>query len=304
MQTILISLPVFLVIFLGWFFSKVKIADKNWTHFLNGFAYYVALPALIISSFIEINFLNKGTWFLILESISIVVIFAIVVFCILSLFKIDKITKTTILLGSIVGNTVFIGFPLVGMNFGNAYISQASLVGSFLLIIPIILVIIFIQSEHCTGNACYKKEFLGLLKNPLLLSIIFGILLSFVKKEFGMIESIEKTVAMLGATASPVALFALGTFMHGQSKKYLSWSLFISVLKMIVLPIIAVLISIFIFKNNDIRVLALLSAMPVAVTTFVIAEKFELNKELIGDSILISTILSFIIAPLVIYFFI
>ena len=232
-----------------------------------------------------------------------IIIFAIVVFFILSLFKIDKITKTTILLGSIVGNTVFIGFPLVGMNFGNAYISQASLIGSFLLIIPIILVIIFIQSEHCTGNACYKKEFVSLLKNPLLLSIVFGIILSFIKKEFGMIESIEKTVSMLGATASPVALFALGTFLHGQSKKYLEWSFFVSFLKMILLPVIAIFISMFVFKNNDIKVLVLLSSMPVAVTTFVIAEKFELNKELIGDSILISTIFSFIIAPIIISFF-
>ena len=125
MQTILISLPVFLIIFLGWLFHKLKLTDKNWVHVLNEFAYYIALPCLIISSFWQVDFLNQSTWFLILESVTIIILFSILIFAILSLFKIDKINKTTILLGSIVGNTVFIGFPLVSMNFGAQYINQA-----------------------------------------------------------------------------------------------------------------------------------------------------------------------------------
>ncbi len=300
MQTILISLPVFLIIFLGWLFHKAKIIDKNWVHVLNSFAYYVALPSLIISSFWYVDFTNHNTWILISESIAIITFFSIFVFTILSLFKINKITKATILLGSIVGNTVFIGFPLVGMNFGEKYLLQASLIGSFFLIIPIVLVTIFIQRNNNSQKSNLKNELLNLAKNPLILSIIFGIISSFFTLEYKAFESIEKTIAMLGATASPIALFALGAFLHGQSKKNLKWSFIISFLKMIVLPVLAVLISLYIFRNHNIKVLALLSSMPVAVTTFVIAEKFGLDKELIGDSILISTIFSFIIAPIVI----
>ena len=303
MQTILISLPVFLIIFFGWLFSKTKIIDKNWIHVLNGFAYYVALPALIISSFWYIDFTNNKTWILIFESVSTIILFSVFVFAILSFFKIDKMTKTTILLGSIVGNTVFIGFPLVGMNFGQKYLLQASLISSFFLIIPIILVIIFIQYNHGPKESSLKKEIFNLAKNPLVLSVFFGIILSFFNLEFKVFESIEKTIAILGSTASPVALFALGAFLHGQSKENLKWSLLISFLKMIILPLIAIAISLYVFKNNDIKVLTLLSSMPVAVTTFVIAEKFNLDKELIGTSILISTIFSFLVAPLIISFF-
>jgi predicted permease len=303
MQTILISLPVFLIIFFGWIFSKTKIIEKDWVHVLNGFAYYIALPSLIISSFWYVDFANSKTWILILESVSIIVLFSVFVFAILSLFKINKITKTTILLGSIVGNTVFIGFPLVGINFGQKYLLQASLISSFFLIIPIILVIIYIQWQHRNKESSFKKEIINLAKNPLIISIVLGILLSFLKLEYKVFESIEKAIAMLGSTASPVALFALGTFLHGQSKKNLTISFFISFLKMIILPAIAIVISLYVFKNNDIKVLTLLSSMPVAVTTFVIAEKFNLDKELIGNSILISTIFSFLIAPLIISFF-
>jgi hypothetical protein len=303
MQTIFISLPVFLIIFIGWIFNKTKIINKDWIHVLNGFAYYIALPSLIISSFWNINFLNKDTWFLIFESISIMILFSVFIFAILSLLKIDKVTKTTILLGSIVGNTVFIGFPLININFGKEYLNEAALISSFFLIIPIILVILFIQYKNDSKKSNFKNELINLTKNPLVLSVIFGILISFIKSEHPFFESIEKTITMLGSTASPVALFALGAFLHGQSMRNLHWSFFISFLKMIILPIITILISIFIFKNNDIKILVLLSSMPVAVTTFVIAEKFGLDEKLIGDSILISTIFSFIISPIIISLF-
>lgn len=303
MQTILISLPVFLIIFFGWLFNKTKIIDKTWIHVLNSFAYYIALPSLIIGTFWYVDFTRYETWFLILESITIITLFSILIFLILSFFKIEKIKKTTILLGSIVGNTLFIGFPLVGMNFGEKYLLQSSLIGSFILIIPIILIIIFIEYQHCSDNVCYKKELVNLTKNPLILSVFIGIALSFLKLDYKIFESIQKTISMLGSTASPIALFALGAFLHGQSKSNLKWSFLISFFKMILLPTIAILISLYVFKNSDLKVITLLSSMPVAVTTFVIAEKFNLDKELIGNAILVSTIFSFIIAPLIISFF-
>ena len=303
MQAILISLPIFLIIFFGWLFNKTKIIDKNWIHVLNSFAYYIALPSLIIGSFWYIDFTKSKTWFLILESISVITVFFILISLILHFLKIDQIKKTTILLGATVGNTLFIGFPLIGMNFGEKYLLHASLIGSFFLIIPIILIVIFVEYQHCSGNTCYKKELINLLKNPLIISVFCGIILSFIKLDHKIFEGIQKTISMLGSTASPIALFALGAFLHGQNKNKLKWSFFISVLKMIILPILAILISLYIFKNSDIKIITLLSSMPVAVTTFVIAEKFNLDKELIGSSILISTLLFFIIAPILISIF-
>jgi predicted permease len=61
------------------------------------------------------------------------------------------------------------------------------------------------------------------------------------------------------------------------------------------------LINFYAISAADLRVLILLSSMPVAVTTFVIAERFNLDKALVGNTILVSTILSFIVAPLIIF---
>jgi predicted permease len=304
MQTVLISLPIFLIIFSGWFFRKVAIVDKTWVTTLNGFAYYIALPSLIVSSFLSVDFFDSNTWTLAFESITIVILFSLFVFLVLLPFKMDRGIKNAVLLGSMVGNTVFLGFPLIEINFGVGYLSQSALIGSFLLIVPILLAMVFIQHQNVSQAFSFKREFFEFIKNPLVLSVVVGVLLSLLHPDYVLFESITKTLSMLGSTASPIALFALGAFLCGKSKNNIGILLLVSFFKLLVFPLGAILVSLYVFKQGDVKVLTLLSSMPVAVTTFVIAEKCGLDEKLIGDSILVSTILSFFVVPIIVFFFV
>ncbi len=311
MSVFLISLPIFLIIFSGWLLKKYKIVTNDWIHILNNFAYYVSLPALIIGSFWEIDFSSYQSLRLIFWSLLIVILFSLAIFVLLSLFKISKSLKAAIFLGATVGNTLYIGFPLVELGFGKDYLPAAALIGVIFLIIPLLIVIALIQYWYCRGD-CLKKELAGFLKNPLVISALVGVLLSFVEIDYPpmvsgvepLIGGIKKSIAMLGATASPVALFALGAFMYKRFlKKDLGKAFFVSALKMIVAPAIVLIGSLYFYDNGDLKILTFLAAMPVAVSTFVIAERFNLDKDLIGNSIIISTILSFIVAPLILFLF-
>ncbi|MBI3638376.1 AEC family transporter [Candidatus Wolfebacteria bacterium] len=142
------------------------------------------------------------------------------------------------------------------------------------------------------------------MQNPLVISSLAGILISFLGFNQPIFLGIKKSVAMLGATASPIALFTLGAFLYGRFlKKNLAAVALSSILKMIVFPVFIFIASFYFLKTKDVKVFSLLGSMPVAVTTFVIAEKYNLNETLIGNAIILSTILSFVIAPLMIYLF-
>ena len=303
MQTFLISLPIFIIIFLGLISRKLKVSGENWVSILNGFTYYVGLPAIIISSFWQIDFSRSATWLLVTLIIVIDIVFYFLLVIFLRFFKLKKDLAATILLGATIGNCIFIGLPIVEMNFGASYLPETTLMGAFMLVVSIILVIIFIEHNNSSEESSLKRELADLMKNPLVLSLFAGIILSFLKFENPVLESIKHSIAMLGATASPVALFSLGIFVYERKNKNLKLSFLISGLKMIVLPAIAILVSIFIFKQHDVKVLALISSMPVAVTTFSIAEKFKLDQELIGSSIIVSTLLLFLVVPAIIWLF-
>lgn len=195
------------------------------------------------------------------------------------------------------------GPALVEIGFGKEFLPNAALIGVIFLIIPLAAVIALIQYWYCRER-CLQKELISFLKNPLVISAAVGVVLSFLKFDEPLILGIRKSIAMLGATASPVALFALGGFLYGKFlKKDLGVVFLISFLKIIAFPLAIIISSGFLTKTNSFQILTLLSAMPVAVTTFVIAEKFNLHKDLIGNAILVSTIFSFIIAPIIISLF-
>jgi hypothetical protein len=301
MPILLISVPIYLIIFFGWLFRKFKIVNDEWIHFLNNFAYYVALPSLIIVSFWEIDFLALQSWRLIFWSLLIVFIFSLLIFILVSLFRVDRSTKLTIFLGSTVGNTVYIGFPMVENTFGNHYLPAATLIATIFLIVPLVITTILIKYWH-KREYHLKNEVLSFFKNPLIIAIFIGFLLSFIKGEYLLINKIKESIAMLGNTASPLALFILGIFIHKHFlKESFGKALFISILKMIVIPLIVLVFSIYFLANDDLKIFIFLAAMPVAVSTFVIAEKFSLDKNLIANSIILSTILLFLTAPLFVY---
>jgi len=305
MSTFLISLPIFLIILSGWLLKKFKIATDDWVHILNVFAYYISLPALIIASFWDINFLNKESWNIIFSSLLTLGLFSLVVFISLYFLKIKKDLKAAIFLTATVGNTIYMGFPLIELGFGKEFILNGALVGVIYLVAPILISIFIIRYWH-NKERDIIKEISAFIRNPLMISVFIGIALSFLKIlsiDNFLIFSVKKSISMLGATASPIALFTLGAFLYGRFlKKDLGWAFFVSFLKIICFPIIVSMALFYFFKSGNYQILTLLSSMPVAVTTFVIAEKFHLNKELVGNSLFISTIFSFIVVPIIFYF--
>lgn len=304
MTPFLISVPVFLIIAAGWLFKKYRIVDEVWVHILNQFAYYVSLPSLIIGSFWNINFSDSRFLALAGWSLAVIVALMAVVFLVLSFLKINYKTKTAIFLILCTGNSIYMGFPIIAGAFGQGILAAGSLVAVIFLITPILASIFIIRlwadTHHSLGSQI--KDF---IKNPLTLSAVAGVLISFIPKQIVGIDLIYKAVSLLGATASPVALFALGSFLyHRLLKKNLSTVFWTSALKVFGFPLaIYFTISGFIAADTK-NLFILLAAMPTAVTTFVISEKYSLDDTLVGNALLVSTVLSFFAIPFVLAFLI
>lgn len=303
METIFISLPIFLIIFAGWFFKRINPIDGDWVHILNLFAYYVSLPALIVASFWKIDLFSKSSWQIISGSFLTLVLFSLIVLAFVSMVNFKKSTKTAVFLAATVGNTVYMGFPLIEFGFGKDKLLDGTLAAIIYLILPLLASIFLIRFWHGREHKI-SKQLYDFIKNPLVISVFAGAVLSLLKFKHPLISSFQQSLSLLGATASPVALFALGGFLHGRFLRQDNRLVFlVSFFKVAVFPLIVIIGSFYFFPLKSAGILALLSSMPVAVTTFVISEKFGLDKALIGNSILISTIISFIAVPIILFIF-
>ena len=304
MTTILISLPLFLIILSGWLIQRFGAMRGDWIHQANAFAYNIALPALVIVSLWNIDFRDTTLLGSLGFSVVSLGIFLILLFLGLSMSRLGNDLKATIFLTAGTGNALYLGVGLIQLGFGDKYLASGTLLSSVYFIMPFVLSILAIRYWHMKNHSL-SDEIVEFIKNPLVIAVAVGVALSFVSTaEHPLIGTIKQALGMLGSTSSPVALIALGGFLYGRVfKKDIGKVALITVIKMIVLPVSAFALYKLFYGQGNVEIPVLLASMPVAVTTFVIAERFKLNTTLVGSSIVFSTIVSFFIVPIVLLLF-
>lgn len=290
-EIVSIVLPIFLIIAAGFLMRRWGIVREDWVHVLNGFVYYVSLPAVVLISFWQIEWKNIIP-LLAVNGLGMVAFAGLLIFALFFSKASGKI-KVALFMAALVGNTVYMGFPILGGAFG----AEAShgVVGAATLQLVLGLVLSVLAVEFWVVKAKrFKIYILDFIKNPLIISLGLGVLFSLIWRTGLVAEMVQKPVSMLGATASPLALFVLGSFMSG---KFISRNLGLafssSVVKLLFFPLFMMPLAwVFYRPLNDVLITLLVSSMPVAATTFVLAEKYGLDEKLVANSIIISTVLS------------
>lgn len=293
-------LPIFAIIALGFVAQRYISIKPSWITFLNFCIYYVSLPALIISLFSKIEFTQNTIGFLGFHG-GVIIIVSLLLVGILSLLTIATKTKVAIVLGAMVGNTVYMGYPILRTTYPDFPIEVAMGAGTIQLIVGL-LVSIFLIEYLIQKTKKFSTYFRDLVRDPLVIAVILGVILSFIPQS-NTTDIFFKIVATISITASPLALFTLGVFMHRSFSKQ-SWFLggFAILAKLVLFPIVVLFLSlIFGYSKEFTQISVVVSAMPTAVTSFVLAQKYSLNEELTADIILVSTILSLISMPCIVW---
>lgn len=299
MDIISIVLPIFLLIGGGFVLRKFDIVKEEWVHTLNSFVYYVALPALIVVSFWNISWGTPGLLRLIGTNTLFLVGFALVLGLFLALCPMNRRLKASVFLVGLVGNSIYMGFPIGEQAFGPEGSASVIGVGTLFLVLGILLAIVGV--ELFWEPKKLGAYIAGFVKNPLSIGVVLGILVSLIGSSDGLVGTVKGAVGMVAAIASPAALIALGSFLHGRFVRDVVWfSILGSAIKLFAFPILIFFADIMIGGGvREVSVSMLLAAMPVAVTTFVIAEQFDLDQSLVASSIVLSTVASVVTIPLV-----
>ena len=259
---------------------------------LSAYVYFFALPALFFVNMSEIKISKDSLPFVYSGILPI-----FVALCVIIIFsKIIRLKKDVLLLlifSTIFGSVAFFGIPFVMFAFPTrqsenlATLSAASI---SLIAVPTSIAILEIyRLKDASVWRGLKLVANRLSKNPLILSIFFGILLSI----FGlnMPNIVSTALHMLGGTTSAIAIFMLGVFLYGRKYGNIAKATGLSLLRIIFLPLIALLIvKFFNLEFLEQSVVVLMHSSPVAVSTIILSERYDFHKELIASLVLISTI--------------
>ena len=281
--------PVFFMVGIGYFIGKKN--PKLDTSFITNFAANIGSPAMVFYAItttgVTFSMFIEYFWY------SLIAIFAFALVGILFLIFLKKeiIRELPPFVLPNVGN---MGLPICLFAYGNLGLGIAATISS--------LVIFF----HFTVNvflASKKFNFKLLLKSPPVYAIIISII--FIYYEIETPVFLVNTTMITAYTAIFLILMSLGIALT-RLKVFSFKSAFISsICRVFIGPLIGLgIIKIFNLSGFAAGVFLIQCAMPSAVLTYLIGSMYSPKKivDSIASMIVVSTIMSFITLPIVVYF--
>jgi malonate transporter and related proteins len=295
-------LPVFLLIALGVvleFALKDKIepprmlvwmgcAENSWISGLNGFALYVALPALIFYSLTNTDKSQLLTQEIVWINVAILIAVILLTTLITRGLGLKKDVANAYITTVFFGQVAYLGFPflesLIPGSTSTVSLHVAIHVG---IAFTVLLGILEYQKN---GKADIVQIGKQLLKNPLLISVVLGLI--WLAYDLPVHTVFDSALAMLAASASPVVLVAIGMFMGRKIHvDETFWhAVMITATKIIILPVVFLLVSLLIDMPETYNVSIILAGMPVALTCFALSEIYDINRRVVANAIILSTI--------------
>ncbi len=262
---------------------------------MNAFVFYFALPTflfnLVATSQLK-NILNGSFMAAYLSAgFSVFVVAALLGRL---LFKVQPGEAALQGSAAVLGNTGYMGLPLVAAVFGEA--AAIPLVLGLSLEVTLIIPFTIALVEATKGSGGWSRvpsSVTGALaRNPLIVAIFAGALISALG--LGLPTPVENFTDLLGGTAGPCALFALGATLAGRSLSAgLGEVSYITSFKLIVHPS-AMWLTTQLFDVTPLwaAVAVLAAALPVAANVFILAHQYDTYVGRISSAILLSTAIS------------
>ncbi len=299
-------LPMAFFIILGYVLRKIGLINELVKNFLNKLLFYVALPAMAFRSIASYDFSKAFSLSLAMHNVTVLLLtFAIGMFFAYSIK--DKKKRGSFHQACYRNNQAYIGLHVSKNVFGELALAKATIVNGFEIPVVNIIAIISLEifrEENGTVNITKKtiKTIINILKNPFLIAIGAGILVSLLNIRILDIIAIDSVFEMSGRIALPMALILIGgsiTF------KYLRENLFmvtgISLIRLLIVPVIAYFLGIWVFglQGLDLSIGVTLLSTPVAISSYVFAREMGADEKLMASFIGLSTILSIATMPLI-----
>ena len=161
------------------------------------------------------------------------------------------------------------------------------------ILVPLYNVLAVIALELCSGRKVSIGTALrNVLKNPLIIGAGSGILVRFIGLRLP--SAVESAVASLGKTGMTMALLTLGaSFDFSEVGKNLRRLLFGNIMRLIIVPLITVGCAVFFgFRGDELAVILLCGATPVATTAFSMAQVYNSDYELTGQLVVTTSLMS------------
>ena len=305
-QIISVIFPIFIILSVGYLSLRLNMLNTTHVQAIIQFIIKVSLPAFLLYALSTRSFdeIWQMPYFLGYLLGSLILFFSAYTLY-RRFFKLPRHQAAVIGLGSSMSNTGFIGTAVLTLLIAQAavpYLAMTLVIENIILLSLMLILIESSDQQDKTLSTIILSTLQNLAKNPIILSIILGLICSVYTVQWPV--SLELPLKSLAFTASPLAIFVIGASLATLTIKDLSKVvLIVCTIKLLIMPIVVTSI-IYIMPGSTAKMAyaaLILSALPMA-TAFGIYGQLNGIAEQSVASVMLSTLLSLVSIALIMQF--
>ncbi|MCA0907344.1 AEC family transporter [Ruegeria marisrubri] len=296
------TLPFFAIIGLGFWAGRTRFFTAEATAYLTKFVFFFALSAMLFRFAATLPFAEIFNARLILGYLLGTMTVYVLASAIAWLRGLDIPTAAVEAQCAAIGNVGFLGLPMLSLLFSEAAIGPVMLVLTVDLVVFSSLIVILINGgrDGRLTPTTFKLIGLGLVRNPMIVSISAGLIWSSLK--LPVPEPLGDFLIILGGAATPGALFAIGASLADKSAERVRIAAWLSFCKLVIHPACVAVALLWLIPIDTFPATVAISAaaLPVAGNVYMLAAHYGIAPHRASAAILLSTIVSILTVPMVI----
>lgn len=294
-----VTLPIFLVMVLGWFLKQRGMLDEHFVSVANKFNFRVTLPFLLFRDLagVDIRATFDGRYVLFCALATTV--------CFFGIWGMAKwLMKDRTMIGAFVqasfrSSAAVMGLAFIENIYGSSAMGPLMIIGAVPLYnIFSVIVLTFEANDDGTeggGSRDYsriKKAGINILTNPIIIAIALGLVVAYFRIDFPQI--IDNSVNYVARTATPLALIAMGAGFEGRAAvKKLKPTLAASAIKLVLQPLVLIPVAVWCgFRGEQLIALLVMLAAPATPSCYIMAKNMNNDGELTASIVVMTTLLA------------
>ncbi|MFQ9514812.1 MAG: AEC family transporter [Eubacterium sp.] len=288
------TVPVFLVIVAGYVLKRVGWINEGFIKASNKINFTITLPALLIQDMMNTDFMQE------FDIIYVMYCAIVSTICFLATWAVAKaVMKDKSIIGEFVqaayrSSAAVLGAAFVLNIYGDTGMVPLMIIGAVPLynIYAVLVLTVECPEKGAQHEKTMKTTLKGIVTNPIILSIIIGVLLSIFKVDFP--KMVDNTISNFAKMSTPLALLAIGgSFEFGKAIKKVKPAIVAATLKLVGWAAIFLPVAIWLgYRDEKLMALIIMLASPTTPSCYIMAKSMKSEGTLTSSVVVLTTMCS------------
>ena len=287
--------PVFFLMVLGYFLvNYTSLADGKLTKQANAIVFKIFLPCMLFYNVYQSDIgseIHSRIRLCIWAAGGLLILFVLLCLIVPRIVTQEN-QQGVVIQGIFRSNYVIFGVAVVQNMYGPKSTTTAAILSAILVPMYNFLAVVVLSIFGEKRENDWKKIILDIIKNPLIISSVLGIIFSLLG--IRLPTAVDTTVQDLAKLSTPIAFMILGGDLDfSKVKGNLKTAFVVLTIKLVILPLIMIPMVVMMgYRDADLLSGVLAYQTPVAVSSYIMAQQAGADGQLAGQLVVFSSVLS------------